>query len=98
MLARPAECRRSEQPIRAAVHLRGELLGGLAQSALRTGRTKEMTEYVDKIIDLLPDTAYARVAKEWHEEPTSAATKRITCLSCHAPGRLAARQAALEPK
>src|SRR5207302_7932348 len=29
------------------VHLRGELLGGLAQSAQRTGRTKELAEYLD---------------------------------------------------
>jgi tetratricopeptide (TPR) repeat protein len=78
------------------VHLRGELLAGLAQSAQRTGRTAELNEYLDKILDLLPDTPYARVAKEWKEEPKTALTKRITCLTCHGPGRLAARQAALK--
>src|SRR5262249_41873008 len=29
------------------LHLRGELLAGLAQSAQRTGRTKEVAEYLD---------------------------------------------------
>jgi uncharacterized protein (TIGR03067 family) len=77
------------------VHLRGELLGGLAQSAQRTGRTKELGEYLDKILAVAPDTAYARVAKQWKEDPTAAPSTRLTCLTCHAPGRLAAREAVL---
>lgn len=76
-------------------HLRGELLDGLAESAQRTGRSKEMSEYHDKILTSAPDTAYARAAKKWKEDPKSAASTRLTCLSCHAAGRLAARQAAL---
>jgi hypothetical protein len=80
------------------LHLRGELLGGLAQSAQRTGRTDELKDYLKQIVDVLPDTAYARVAKEWQADPKVATTKRISCLSCHAPGRLAARQAALDKK
>jgi hypothetical protein len=80
------------------VHLRGELLGGLAQSAQRTGRTEELNEYLDTILEVLPDTAYARVAREWKADAKAAVSKRIACLSCHAPGRLAARQAALEQK
>jgi hypothetical protein len=79
-------------------HLRGELLGGLALSAQRTGRTQEMAEYLDKIAAVLPDTLYARAANRWKEDPKAAASTRITCLSCHAAGRLAARQAALEGK
>jgi tetratricopeptide (TPR) repeat protein len=78
------------------VHLRGELLGGLAQSAQRTGRTKEAAQHVDKILELLPDTPYERVAKEWKMNPETAARSKMTCLTCHAPGRLAARRAALE--
>jgi hypothetical protein len=78
------------------VHLRGELLGGLAQSAQRTGRTKEFTAYLDKILAVLPDTPYASAAKRWKENPKGAAGASITCLSCHAPGRLAARIEALE--
>jgi tetratricopeptide (TPR) repeat protein len=78
------------------VHLRGELLGGLAQAAQRTGRTKESAEYLDRIIGLLPDTPYSAMAKRWKEDPEAAGTSHITCLSCHAPGRLAGRMAALE--
>src|SRR5262245_16004174 len=39
------------------LHLRGELLGGLAQSAQRTGRTKELAEYLDKLIAAAPGTS-----------------------------------------
>lgn len=80
------------------VHMRGELLGGLAVSAKRTGRTKELTEYLDKIVAVLPDTPYERVAKSWQANPKAAAETRITCLTCHQPGRLAARRAALGDK
>jgi hypothetical protein len=80
------------------LHMQGELLGGLAQSAQRTGRTKELPEYLDKIIAVAPDSTYAQVAKRWKADPTAATTTRLTCLTCHAPGRLAARQAALEGK
>jgi hypothetical protein len=80
------------------IHLRGELLGGLAQSAQRTGRTKELAEYLDKIIAVAPDTAYARAAKQWKEDPKTALDTRLTCLSCHAPGRLQARKVALDRK
>jgi tetratricopeptide (TPR) repeat protein len=80
------------------IHLRGELLGGMAQSAQRTGHDKELAESLDKILTLAPDSAYARVAKKWKEDPKAAKETRLTCLSCHAAGRLAARQAALEKK
>jgi uncharacterized protein (TIGR03067 family) len=78
------------------LHLRGELLGGLAQSAQRTGRTRELAEYLDKILAVTPDTAYSRVARQWKEDPKAATGTRMTCLTCHAPGRLAERQAALD--
>jgi hypothetical protein len=77
-------------------HLRGELLGGLAQSSQRTGRTREAARYVDKMIALLRDTPYEPIAKRWKEDPGSAAGTSLTCLTCHAPGRLAARMAALD--
>jgi hypothetical protein len=80
------------------VHLRGELLGGLAQSAQRTGHTEELAEYLDKIVAELPGTPYERVAKQWKENPKAATDKRLTCLTCHAPGRLAVRRAALGEK
>jgi hypothetical protein len=78
------------------LHLRGELLGGLAQSAQRTGRTEELATYLDKIVAVAPDTVYARAAKKWKEDPKAAFGTDLTCLSCHAPGRLQASRAALE--
>ena len=77
------------------VHLRGELLAGLAQSAQRTGRAKEAALYLDKIIELLPGTPYEPVAKEWKKDPEAAAKSSISCLTCHDSGRLAPRLAAL---
>jgi tetratricopeptide (TPR) repeat protein len=77
------------------VHLRGELLGGLAQSAQRTGRTQELNEYLDKILAVLGGTPYEPVAKQWKKNPAAAATGSITCMTCHEPGRLAARLTAL---
>jgi tetratricopeptide (TPR) repeat protein len=78
------------------VHIRGELLGGLAQSARRTGRTGEMNEYLDKILEVLRDTPYESAARELKKNP--AADAAITCLTCHESGRLSARVSALNNK
>jgi tetratricopeptide (TPR) repeat protein len=73
------------------VHLRGELLGGLAASALRTGRTEEAMRHLDKILAALAGTPYEPVAKKWKENPKASADTSITCMTCHDQGRLAAR-------
>ena len=73
------------------VHLRGEVLGGLAQGAQRTGRKEEMAQYVDKILAVLSNTPYESVAKKWKANPESAANTSITCMTCHDAGRLAVR-------
>lgn len=72
------------------VHLRGELLGGLAVSAMRTGRTEEATRHLDKILSVLSNTPYEPVAKKWKENPKAAADTSITCMTCHDSGRLTA--------
>ncbi|MDQ3009090.1 MAG: hypothetical protein M3X11_00080 [Acidobacteriota bacterium] len=77
------------------VHIRGELLGGLAQSAQRTGRAEEATQHVDKILTVMRDTPYESVAKKWKENPKAVTSGSITCLNCHESGRLAARVASL---
>ncbi|MBO0861756.1 MAG: hypothetical protein J2P21_25365 [Chloracidobacterium sp.] len=76
-------------------HMRGELLGGLAVSAMRAGHTEEAMRYVDRILESLAGTPYEPVAKKWKERPETAAGASITCLSCHEQGRLAARLNAL---
>ncbi len=83
---------------RLPVHLRGELLAGLAQTAERTGRKEERDGYLDKIIEVLPDTGYERVAKQWKADPQAAANSTISCKSCHAEGRLSERIAKLKDK
>ena len=77
------------------VHIRGELLAGLAQSAQRTGHADESRRYVDEILRVLPGTPYEARAKKWKETPTLADRTSLGCQTCHDPGRLAARQAAL---
>ncbi len=80
------------------VHLRGELLGGLAQSAQRTGRTQEVDQYLDRILAVLRDTPYEPIARQWKKNPESAANTSITCLTCHDSGRLSARVDSLKNK
>ncbi len=78
------------------LHLQGELLGGLAQSAQRTGRTEEMGQHLDKILAVMRDTPYESIAKQWKKDPAAAANTSITCLSCHDAGRLGSRITALK--
>lgn len=78
------------------VHHRGEVLGGLVQSAQRTGRTEEMGEHLDRMITLLQGTPYEATAQQWKANPASAATTRVTCKACHNPGRLSPTLAALQ--
>ena len=80
------------------LHLRGELLAGLAQSAQRTGRAQEADQYLDKILTVLRDTPYESIAKKWKADPKAAANTSIACITCHEPGRLAARVNALNGK
>jgi hypothetical protein len=78
------------------VHLKGELLAGLAQSAQRTGRTAETTEFLDRMLEHLPNTPYEPMAKQWKADPAAAASTNLTCKNCHNPGKLAARVKALQ--
>ena len=84
------------------VHFKGELLSGMAQSAQRTGRSDEAAQFVDKMLTVLADTPYEKMARQWKADPASAATTNLTCKNCHSPGRLVredrgAEQAAISP-
>ena len=74
------------------LHHKGEVLSGLAQSAQRTGRIDEATAQLDRILTLMPDTAYANRARQWKDDP-SARSNRLACQTCHAPGTLVSRLA-----
>lgn len=80
------------------VHLKGEMLGGLAQSSIRTGRTEEANQYLDKILAVLPGSPYEPIAKQWKANPKSAENSTIACMTCHDAGRLSARLTALNGK
>ena len=76
------------------VHFRGEVIAGMAQSAQRTGRAEEAAQFVDKLL-AMPGTPYEKLAKDWKANPASAASTNLTCKTCHGPGRLSAKLAAL---
>ncbi len=78
------------------VHHRGEVLGGLVQSAQRTGRTEEMAQHLDRMIASLAGTPYEATAQQWKANPASAATTKVTCKACHNPGRLSPTLASLQ--
>jgi hypothetical protein len=77
------------------LHLKGELLSGLAVTAQRTGRSDEVGPFLQRIVQTMPGTAYATAAQRWLDRPETQAKSSIACQSCHEPGRLAARTAAL---
>jgi len=70
------------------VHLRGEVLSGMAMGAQRTGRQEEAALYVDKMLTLMQGTPYEATAKQWKSDPASASASALTCKSCHEAGRL----------
>jgi hypothetical protein len=78
------------------LHMKGELLAGLAQSAQRTGRTEQMTEHMDKMAVLLPGTPYEARVRRWKANPEIASRTSLTCQTCHDAGKLENRRAALE--
>lgn len=80
------------------VHLRGEALAGLTQSAQRSGHKEEAAQFLDKMLTVLAGTPYEPMAKKWKANPESAATSSLTCMTCHDSGRLSARLNALGPK
>jgi hypothetical protein len=77
------------------LHFKGEVLAGLAQSAHRTGRKDDEAKYIDLMLTVLQGTQYEATAKEWKADPAAAAKSNLTCKTCHGPGRLSARLAAL---
>ncbi len=83
---------------RLPVHFGGEVLGGLAQAAQRTGRSQEVGQYLEKLLAIMPDSPYGRMAAKWKENPKTAASASITCLVCHEQGRLGAKLKALDSK
>ena len=68
----------------------GEVLGGITQSAMRTGRTQEANEFLDKMLVMLAGTPYEPTAKRWKADPKAVEKTSLLCMNCHEPGRLEA--------
>ena len=77
-------------------HHQGEVLGGMAQAALRLGHTEEAKALLGEIVTTLPDSPYAPFAKRALTNLDAKA--KVTCLSCHDGGRLANWKPASPPK
>ncbi|MDX2152362.1 MAG: hypothetical protein SFV54_16610 [Bryobacteraceae bacterium] len=77
------------------LHIKGELLSGLAMSAQRTARAAESAAYLDKMLTVLAGTPYEARAKRWKEEPAVAGRTTLICQTCHDAGRLEATKARL---
>ena len=75
------------------LHHKGEVLTGLAQSTQRTGHDAEVASQLDRILTLLPNTPYSKMAQQWKDNPTSRAQTKLACQTCHGPGTLVARLA-----
>jgi tetratricopeptide (TPR) repeat protein len=63
-------------------HPRGELLLGIADAASRMGDKEKATQFYQRAVNDLPDTVYARNAKEWLETG-KLAPQKAGCLGCH---------------
>ena len=73
---------------RLPVHMRGEVVAGLAVATQRTGRTAELPAALAAVREKLPNTPYSRAADRWIADPASATKVRMACLTCHEPNTL----------
>jgi hypothetical protein len=84
---------------RLPLHIKGELLAGLAETEFRVGDKARATEVLNQIVADMPNTAYAKSAATWLASPTEVTrNSKLVCQSCHEPGRLAAWQARTKPQ
>ena len=75
---------------RMPLHHKGEVLAGLAESKLRLGNRQEAETYLRRIVETMPDSPYSSQAQQWLSDPDSVTdSSKLTCKSCHDPGRLA---------
>ena len=76
------------------LHLKGELLAGVAETEFRVGDKERAKVVLQQIITELPDTAYAKSAAMWLASPEKVTRDtKLVCQSCHQAGRLSAWQA-----
>jgi hypothetical protein len=77
------------------VHHKGELFSLLAFAADRTSGKADRDKITAEIIAMMPGTPYEARAKKWEQMPVLDGYATVQCLTCHEPGRLKNRLAAL---
>jgi hypothetical protein len=71
------------------LHLKGELLAGVAETEFRVGDREKGIAFLNRIVTGMPGTPYARTAETWLKSPEAVTQdSRLVCQSCHEPGRL----------
>ena len=76
------------------LHIKGELLAGVAETEFRVGDKDRAASVLNTIVKELPGTAYARTAETWLQAPDKVTREsRLACQSCHEAGRLRSWQA-----
>lgn len=70
------------------LHMKGEVLSGLAMATQRTGRADELSAALAAVREKVPNSVYSRAADKWLADPASATKVRIACLTCHEPNTL----------
>ncbi len=73
---------------RLPLHMKGEVIAGLAVATQRTGRTDELPAALEAVQTKLAGSVYASAAKKWLADPASATKVRMACLTCHEPNTL----------
>jgi hypothetical protein len=73
---------------RLPLHMKGEVIAGLAVATQRTGRNAELSAALETVRQKLPGTVYAKAAEKWMADPESAGKVRLACLTCHEPNTL----------
>jgi tetratricopeptide (TPR) repeat protein len=80
---------------RFPMHLKGEPLAGMAETAFRLGDREQADKYLTRIVTGMPNSRYAQVAETWLQSPESVTKRdRLVCQTCHEAGRLSAWMAA----
>jgi hypothetical protein len=89
--------REAQAPVmdKLPLHHKGELFSLLAFAADRTGDKAGRDKLTSEMIAMLPGTPYETRAKRWEQMPVLDGYATIQCLTCHEPGRLKNRLAAL---
>lgn len=71
------------------LHIKGELLAGVAETEFRVGDRERARAVLNQIVTDMPGTPYAKSAAMWLAAPAKVTKDtKLVCQSCHEPGRL----------